>query len=124
MMKWVFDAGFKWETPYISAEDVFSQIAYHDVELLEWAHERGCRFDGKALVNAACCGDKLDKAIPILRWLKEHGCPWTAQAYHVAARHGAVENSRYSGGCTPTAACGTRARAAQLAAIPRTGTRR
>lgn len=101
VIKWVLDHGFKWETQFTTPEDVFSQMAFHGVELLEWAHERGCRFDGKALVSAACCGDNLDKAMPMLRWLKEHGCPWTAWACRVAAAHGAIEILKWlhSNGC-------------------------
>ena len=54
-----------------------------DLEILEWAREKGCPWDSYICYYAAAGG-----YFKILKWARENGCPWNAKTCSCAAENG------------------------------------
>jgi len=68
-----------------------------NVECLKYAVENGCAIDKPYPIQAAASLDKLT----ILKYLYEHGCPWSIKACTYSARKGHLECLKYmrANGC-------------------------
>lgn len=50
-------------------------------EVLKWARDNGCPWDGHTMFSAAARGD-----IELMSWLREKGCPWGDDSFDEASR--------------------------------------
>jgi hypothetical protein len=55
-------------------------------DLLKWAPENGCPWDGRTCAGAADGGH-----LEVLKWARENGCPWDEYTRQRAAEKGYVE---------------------------------
>ncbi|KAJ8610919.1 hypothetical protein CTAYLR_010539, partial [Chrysophaeum taylorii] len=56
------------------------------LQVLMWAREAGCRWDGWTCSHAAGSGH-----LQVLMWARENGCPWDARTCSSAARGGHLD---------------------------------
>ena len=61
------------------------------LEVLQWARENGCRWDGGTCSAAAEYGH-----LEVLQWARENGCPWDWTTSWRAARGGRLDVLRWA----------------------------
>ena len=62
-----------------------------NLEMLKWARENGCPWDGRTCVVAAFHGH-----LEMLKWARENGCPWDECTCAVAAQNGHLEMLKWA----------------------------
>lgn len=58
-------------------------VKTNDLELLQWARQKGCLWDSGICSLAAEKGN-----LDILMWVRQNGCPWDSLTCSAAANHG------------------------------------
>lgn len=77
VLKWAIENGCPYD--FEDCIEEISHVCYRgksappgELEILQYLHSIGCRFDRPVLCSrAAAAGD-----LALLKWLREHGCPW------------------------------------------------
>jgi NTP pyrophosphatase (non-canonical NTP hydrolase) len=60
------------------------------LEVLRWARENGCPWDGRTCYNAAMNGH-IELHLEVLKWARANGAPWDENTRRIAASKGYVE---------------------------------